>query len=112
MAVSEINNLTIEKGASFTASFNLFNSDSSGLSISGITSTSAKIRKHPTSVIVENFSTTVTTAPPANIQIDLTPEQTSNLESGRNYFDIFITTSGNNRQKFITGTIIVNDSVT
>ena len=111
MAVSEITNLTLDRGANFTASFNLFNSDSSGLSISGITSTSARIRKHSTSVIFEDFSTTVTSAPPANIKIELTPEQTSNLELGRNYFDIFITTSGNNRQKFITGTIIVKDSV-
>lgn len=111
MAISEITNLTIDRGASFIASFDLFNSDSSGLSISGITSTSARIRKHSTSIIYEDFSATITTAPPANIKIELTSEQTSNLELGRNNFDIFITTSGNNRQKFITGTIIVRDSV-
>ena len=111
MAVSEITNLVIHKGESFNASFNLYNSDNSGLSISGITSTSARIRKHPTSVIFEDFNTIITTTPPANILLELTPIQTNNLESGRNYFDIFITTSGNNRQKFITGTIIVLDSV-
>lgn len=111
MAVSEITNLVIHKGESFNASFDLYNSDNSGLSISGITSTSARIRKHSTSVIFEDFSTTTTTTPPANIKIELTPEQTSNLELGRNYFDIFITTSGDNRQKFITGTVIVLDSV-
>lgn len=111
MAVSEITNLVIHRGASFDASFDLYNSDNSGLSISGITSSSARIRKHSTSVIFEDFSTTITISPPANIKIELTPTQTNNLELGRNYFDIFITTSGNNRQKFITGTIIVEDSV-
>ena len=111
MAVSEITNLVIEKGENFDASFNLYNSDNSGLSISGITSVSARIRKHPNSVIFEDFIASVTTSPPANITIQLTSQQTYNLEAGRNYFDIFITTTGDNRKKFITGTIIVNESV-
>lgn len=111
MAVTEITNLTIDRGASFAASFNLFNNDKSGFPIDGIISSSARIRKHSKSDIYENFKVIITTSPPANITIELNSEQTAKLELGRNYFDVFITTSGNNRNKFVTGTVIVNDSL-
>lgn len=112
MAVSEITNLVIEKGADYEGTFTLFNDDSSGLSLLGISSFSSRIRKHSTSIIFEDFAVTATLAPPATITLKLTAAQTRNLESGRNYFDVFgFTQTGNVPIKYIKGTIIVQDSM-
>lgn len=112
MAVAEITNIVIEKGTDYEGTFTLFNDDSSGLSLLGISSFSARIRKHSTSIIFENFSVNVTTSPPAVITLKLTAVQTSNLESGRNYFDVVgYTDIGNQAIKYIKGTIIVKDSM-
>jgi hypothetical protein len=113
MAVAEISNITIERGVDFNVEFDLFNDDSSGVSLVGISTVSATIRKHPSSIISEDFTCTVVTTFPAVLKLELTAQQTLNLESGRNYFDVLIyTTVGGPRQKYIKGTAIVLDTMT
>lgn len=108
-AVYEINNLVIEKGTSFDATFNLFNVDNSISVISGLTTTYASIRKHPKSDSFEEFRKTITTST-GTIELSLTEEQTARLSSGRNYFDVVLTIQGQ-RVKVIKGTIIVEESM-
>lgn len=109
MAVAEITNLIIEKGTYFEATFNLFEADSSSAILSGLTTTYASIRKHPTSTDSVEFSKTIT-AGTGTIKLSLTAEQTATLKAGRNYFDVVLTISGK-KTKVIKGTAIVEESV-
>lgn len=108
MAVYEVNNIVIDKGTYFEATFNLFEPDSSAAILTGLTTTYARIRKHPESEVYEEFEKTIT-AGNGTIKLSLTDEQTARLKAGRNYFDVILTTNGK-RTKVIKGTIIVEES--
>jgi hypothetical protein len=108
MAVAEVNNLVIEKGTYFEVTFNLFDADNSASSLLGITTSYATIRKHSSSTIFEDFTYNIV-GETGTIELSLTEQQTSNLEAGRNYFDVIIFTEGK-KKKFIKGTAIVEES--
>jgi hypothetical protein len=111
MAVAEINNLTIEKGTTFAATFNLSNADGTSVAFPGISSVYAKIAKYPTSSESETFTANLTTST-GILVLTLPSNKTANLKTGRNYFDVSIWNSVNNATiKYIKGTIIVEDSV-
>lgn len=109
MAVAEITNIVIEKGTYFEATFNLFDPNQSASVLSGLTTTYARIRKHPESTSGEEFSKTIT-AGTGTIKLELSHTQTANLTAGRNYFDVILTIN-NKRIKVIKGTAIVEESV-
>jgi len=109
MAVAEITNLTIEKGTNFEATFYLFNPDDSNISFSLTANVVAYIAKYPSSSNYTLFSTSLTTSN-GTVQIRLNPEQTSNLVSGRNYFEVSIRDEGFTT-KFIKGTAMVEDTI-
>lgn len=109
MAVAEITNIIIEKGTYFEATFNLFDPDQSATVLSGLSTTYATIRKHPTSIAYEEFSKTITSGT-GTIKLTLTAEQTANLTAGRNYFDVVLTIN-NKKTKVIKGIAIVEESV-
>jgi hypothetical protein len=109
MAVPAIN-LSIEKGTSFEATFNVLNADSSVFLLSNYTAT-AKIRKHSAASNSKSFSTTITVQT-GEIKISMGSTVTADLTSGRNYYDVLITQSGTNKiQKVFEGTAIVSDTV-
>jgi hypothetical protein len=109
MAVYEISNLTVEKGTYFEATFNLFNPDSSVSILSGLTSTYASIRKFSSSTNYEEFYKIID-AQAGVINLSLTEQQTSNLTSGRNYFDVVMVLDGK-PTKVIKGTVLVEESM-
>jgi hypothetical protein len=109
MAVAEITNIVIEKGTHFEATFNLFDPDQSASVLTGLTTTYASIRKHPTSTTYEEFAKTIT-AGTGTIKLTLTAAQTANLTAGRNYFDVVLTID-NKKTKVIKGTAIVEESI-
>jgi len=109
MAVPAVN-LVIEKGTDFEATFNVSNSDGSVFSLSNYTATS-KIRKHPTALDPKSFTTSITVAT-GEIKISMGSTVTSQLNAGRNYYDVIITQSGTNKvQKVFEGMVIVNETV-
>lgn len=109
MAVPAVN-LTLDKGTDFEATFNVTNSDGSVFPLNGYTSF-AKIRKHPTAEAYQSFSTTITIVT-GEIKISMASSITSQLSSGRNYYDVVIRQNSNNKlTKVFEGTIIINDTV-
>lgn len=108
MAVYEVNNIVIDKGTYFEATFNLFEPDSSTANLSGLTTTYARIRKYPESEEYEEFGKTITVGT-GTIKLTLTEDQTSRLKVGRNYFDVVMTIN-NKKTKVIKGTAIVEES--
>jgi hypothetical protein len=109
MAVAEVNNLIIEKGTDFSTEFSLFEADNSAAVLSSLGSPYATIRKHPTATNYKNFSITITAAT-GKIKISMTAANTSELTTGRNYFDIVLTLGGL-KTKILKGTILVEESV-
>lgn len=110
MAVYEINNLTIEKGTNFEATFKVFEPDNSTanfMSYSGV----CKIRKHPTSTNYQSCQVSITSGT-GEVTVSMGKSFTSLLSTGRNYYDIILTHSITNKSsKVVKGTLIVNDSV-
>lgn len=110
MAVAAIN-LVIEKGTDFTTTFNISGSDNGPVVLNNYVGIS-KIRKHPTSVKSKSFEVEVV---PDNtepyVKISMGRSDTSELSSGRNYFDVFLRdTNTGYTFKVVEGSIIVNDS--
>lgn len=108
MAVAEINNIVIEKGTDFEATFNLFEPNQSAAVLSGLSTTYASIRKYPDSAEGQEFSKTIITGN-GTIKLSLNSSQTASLKPGRNYFDVVLTIYGK-RIKVIKGTAIVEES--
>lgn len=111
MAVAEVNNLTIEKGTTFAATFNLSNPDGTSLAFPGVSTVYAKIAKYPSSTESETFTANLTTST-GILVLSLPANKTANLKTGRNYFDVSIWNSVSNTTiKYIKGMIIVEDSI-
>lgn len=106
----EVTNLVIEKGSNFSTEITVVDENGNSLSLVGIGTANSTIRKHSASTISENF-TIVVDEPTGKVTLSLTDTQTSNLEVGRNYFDVLIYNSGK-RIKYIKGTAIVEDTMT
>lgn len=103
-------NIVIEKGTDFEATYNVTNSDSS---VYGLTnqSATAKIRKHPTATSSKSFTTSITVAT-GEILISMGATTTSELTSGRNYYDVILTHSITGKiTKIFEGTALVKDTV-
>lgn len=111
MAVAAVN-ISIEKGTDFRATFNIFGSDNGAVALNDYDAV-AKIRKHPTSVKVTSFDTTVVDdANEPYVTVSMGRSDTANLSSGRNYFDIFLVDQNTgNTLKVVEGSAIVSESI-
>lgn len=108
MAVQEITNITINKGTDFSVSFYIDKFDGKPLLLEGYSAV-AKIRKYPSSPSYKSFETSVS-AELGRIFLTMSKENTFELKSGRNYFDVLIY---NNVEtlKVIKGSIMVEETV-
>ena len=103
-------NLRIEKGTDFEATFNVFDPSDDPLLLNNFTG-SAKIRKYPSSPTSHSFTVSITSST-GEVRIGMGKTVTEQLTSGRNYYDVLLTSQTNNSTfKVVEGTIIVSDSV-
>ena len=103
-------NLRIEKGTDFEATFDVFGEDANPVLLNNFTGV-AKVRKHPSSPTAHSFSVSITSST-GEVKIGMGKSTTSQLSSGRNYYDVLLTSQTNNASfKVVEGTIIVSDSV-
>lgn len=109
MAVPVVN-LVLEKGTDFEATFNVFEPDTSAANFTNF-SAACKIKKYPTSPIAHNCRVTITAAT-GTIKVAMAKTITSELQSGRNYYDVVMTSNSDNTSfRVIEGSIIVSDSI-
>jgi hypothetical protein len=102
-------NLLLEKGTDFEATFNIFDATSEPLVFNNFVGAS-KLRKYPTSPISFPFAVSIT-ASTGEVKIGMAKSITSQLPSGRNYYDILLTSLTNNTTfKVVEGSIIVSDT--
>ena len=104
-------NYTLEKGTDFETEIDLTEDDGSPLNLVDYIG-SAKIRKYPTSPKYKPFTITFIDREQGRIKISLSNTQTSGLDGGRNYYDMFLTDGNGKIKKVIEGNIIVNESST
>lgn len=107
-AVSTVN-LTIHKGTYFEETFFLTAEDGLGLNLNGA-SVIARIKKHPSTTQYYPFSTTLTIGD-SSVKISMASTITAALQSGRNTYDILITSSAGIISKVVEGNIIVQETV-
>lgn len=110
MAVAAVN-LVIEKGTDFTATFDISGPDNGPVSLTNYSGIS-KIRKHPTSVNSKAFTVEVFgNVNDPSVKISMGRTDTTQLTSGRNYFDVFLQDINTGYTfKVVEGSVIVNDS--
>jgi hypothetical protein len=110
MSVYEITNFTIEKGTDFSETFVIIAEDGSVLELDSSYSGAAKLCKSYTSqkypFIVNLYQDT------NEVNISMGSTMTSQLPSGRCYFDVILTYgfAEKTSKKFVKGTIIVGDT--
>jgi len=111
MSVYEVNNLKIQKGTDFDATFTILNNDGSPIGINSSFVGVSKLRKYPTSTSEYPFVVEFDTVNSAVI-ISMASTTTTTLPTGRCYFDVVISSgfASTITKKYITGTIIVEDT--
>lgn len=106
MSVQELTSIKIDRGTDFEKSISIGTTTLN----TGIHSTVSKIRKHPSALDYSEFETFINTTN-NSIIISMGSTTTSELDLGRNYFDIFLINNQTNKTtKLVEGSIIVNDS--
>lgn len=106
MSVQELTSIKIDRGTDFEKSISI---GTTVLNV-GIHSTISKIRKHPSAPDYSEFETTINSSNNSVI-ISMASTITTNLDLGRNYFDIFLINNQTNKiSKLVEGSIIVNES--
>ena len=82
-------NISIDKSTSFSQDFIVKNSDQTAMNLTGYTATS-KIRKYPEDSSYNSFTCGITSSTGV-INISMGATTTAVLTTGRNYYDIIIT---------------------
>lgn len=108
MAVAAVN-IVVEQGTDYEEVFTINNPDGSPLNLTGYTG-SSKIRKFPDSTTSTPFTVGIVSAA-GQVVVSLANTVTSELKSGRYYYDVIITsTATGKKQKVIDGMVLVNAS--
>ena len=111
MAAVYVSNLVINAGATFSQQFDLAQSDSAPLNLTGY-SLAAQIRKHAGSSNPTAFTATAMDVAGGVILITLTPAQTTALKTGRHVYDIVITDAAGDKTRVVEGSVLVREGVT
>jgi hypothetical protein len=109
MAVAAVN-IVIEQGTDYQEVFTVNNPDGSPLDLTGYTG-AAKIRKFPESVTATSFNVGIVSTA-GQVVVSLANTVTTNLKSGRYYYDVMVTSSANKKTKVVDGMVLVNATET
>lgn len=108
MAAESIN-IQIDKGTDFSQNFVMTNPDQTIIDLTGYTAVS-KIRKYPEDNKFQSFTVGIASTT-GTITLSMGTTVTSQLNVGRNYYDILVTSASSVVSKVFEGSVIVNASV-
>ena len=108
MAVPAVN-ITIEKGADFENIYTVSNPDGSPLDLTGYTGI-AKIKKFPESNSYSSFSVGFVTSA-GQVVVSMAKTVTNQLVTGRNYYDVLLTSSSGKSTRIFEGMALVTPTV-
>ena len=107
-----VSNIVIEQGFDFNTSFILEDTVTANLlDLTGYTIES-QLRKTYTSSSAVSFASSITNPTQGQIEITLTPTQTSSIKEGRYVYDVKATTNGGMVLKLVEGSALVRPGVT
>jgi hypothetical protein len=107
MAVPAVN-IVIEQGTDYEEVFTINNPNGSPLDLTGHTGV-VKIRKFPESASYTSLNVGIVSTA-GQVVVSLANTLTSNLKSGRYYYDIIVISSVGKKTKVVDGMVLVNPS--
>lgn len=110
MAVNPVTNISIPQGADFSKTFTSKESDGSASNLAGY-SAAAKIKKHYDASTSTSFSISIT-ASTGEVAISLTDTQTTDLDPGRYYYDVVLTSGSGSKSRLVEGMAFVRAGIT
>ncbi len=109
MAAESVN-IQIDKGTDFSQNFVMKNPDQTIVDLTGYTGVS-KVRKYPEdSLNIQSFTVGIASTT-GTITLSMGTTITSNLEVGRNYYDILVTSGSSVVSKVFEGSVMVNATI-
>lgn len=109
--MAALRNISIYKGDTYTHEVSIKDSSNTAIDISGRTYLAQVRRTASSTDVVLTFTSTVTDAEGGVLQLSLTSDQTSNLQSGNYTYDLQ-ETNGSNVLTLMYGSITVTGDVT
>lgn len=104
-------NITVDIGTDFSKIYTVKNSDGSAFNLTNYTATS-KLKKYPDSDTVSaSFASSITSPSSGQITVSIANTVTENLDPGRYYYDIIVTSGIGTVSKVYTGMALLNSSV-
>jgi hypothetical protein len=110
MAVNPVINISIPQGSDFSETFVSTESDGSTSNLAGY-SAAAKIKKHSGASASTSFSISIT-ASIGEVTISLTDTQTTDLDPGRYYYDVVLTSGSGSKSRLVEGMAFVRAGIT
>ena len=108
MAVPAVN-ITIQKGTDFENIYTISNPDGSPFDLTGYTGAS-KIKKFPESSTSSSFTVGIVTSA-GQVVLSMAKTTTSQLSSGRHYYDILLTSPSGKSDRTFEGMALVTQTV-
>lgn len=104
-------NITVDIGTDFTKVYTVKNSDGSAFNLTNYTAVS-KLKKFPdSSTVAASFASSITSANSGQITVSIASTLTANLDPGRYYYDIVVTSGIGTISKVYTGMALLNPSI-
>ena len=103
--------ITIEKGATFSTTINVEDSNGDAINLSGYTANS-QIRKSYYSTTANSFTATVTGTANGEITLSVPSSNTSVMPIGRSVYDLLITAPDGTKTRVVEGIATVLPAVT
>lgn len=103
-------NLKIDQGTDYLTSVTLTDDDGDAISLTGYTG-AGQIRKYYTSSTAVDFNVIIE-ANTGVVTLQLTSEQTNNIEAGRYVYDVELTDAANVVSRVLEGIVTVTPGVT
>jgi len=105
--------LTLDQGATFSASIDLANDDGSAMNIDGYTFSSQIRKSYYSANATANLVITITNAATGNILMQIDSANTSNIKPGRYLFDLkMANTTTDSVTRVLEGIVTVTPQVT
>jgi hypothetical protein len=108
MAVPAVN-ITIQKGTDFQNVYTISNPDGSPLDLTGYSGV-AKIKKFPESTTSSSFTVGIVSTA-GQVVLSMASTVTSQLGSGRHYYDILLTSPSSKKDRTFEGMALVTSTV-
>jgi len=103
--------LTIEKGATFSTTINVEDSNGDAINLTGYTANS-QIRKSYYSTTANSFTATITGTANGEITLSMTAANTSSLTAGRALYDLLISDSSGVKTRVVEGIVTILPNIT